>query len=116
MEDKDPKKEDEKAPEAEQEPATEKPEGAVKPEDSGSKEEKPNLIEQAKEENDRKEKLLEEEKALQDRKEKLHAEQMVGGKASMSAEEPPKKLTDTEYAEALERGEVNPLKEDGFIK
>ena len=28
----------------------------------------------------------------------------------------PKVLSDTEYAEALQRGEVNPLKEDGIFK
>ena len=37
------------------------------------------------------------------------------GKGLMMKPEPPKKLSDTEYAEALQRGEVNPLKEDGLI-
>jgi len=85
----------------------------VKTEDAGTERE-PNLIEQAKAENDRKAELLKEELALQERKEKLHAEQMVGGRSGMSATEKPKVLTDTEYAEALERGEVDPLKADGF--
>ena len=75
----------------------------------------PNLVEQAKVENDRKEALLKEEKELQDRKEKLHAEQMVGGKAGMSSPPPkPKDLTDEEYAEAVDRGEADPLKDDGI--
>ena len=90
---------------------------ATPAEDVGEKKgEAKNLVEQAKIENDRKAKLLEEENKLQDRKEKLHAEEMVGGRAGLSAPEKPKRLTDTEYAEALQRGEVNPLKEDGFIK
>jgi len=77
---------------------------------------KPNLVEQAKAENDRKAELLKQELELQERKEKLHAEQMVGGRAGLAVAEKPKKLTDTEYAEALERGEVDPLREDGFAK
>ena len=50
------------------------------------------------------------------RREELAAKEMLGGRAD-AGEKPPekKKLTDTEYAEALQRGEVNPLKEDGFI-
>ena len=52
---------------------------------------------------------------MQDRKEKLHAEQMVGGKAGMSSPPPkPKDLTDEEYAEAVDRGEADPLKDDGI--
>ncbi len=104
------KKEDEqKAQEA-------KPAEPTANETTGKSEEKGNLVEQARIENDRKAELLKEETALQERKEKLHAEQMVGGKAGMSEDEKPKRLSDTEYAEALQRGEVNPLKEDGFLK
>ena len=77
-------------------------------------EEKPNLIEQAKLENDRKAELLKQELELQERKERLHAEEMVGGRAGLSIAEKPKRMTDTEYAEALQRGEVDPLREDGF--
>lgn len=53
---------------------------------------------------------------LVERAEALKAEGMVSG-TSEAGDKPPekKKLTDQEYAEALERGEVNPLKEDGFI-
>ena len=40
---------------------------------------------------------------------------LLGGKTDAGQEpEKPKVLTDTEYAEALEKGEVNPMKEDGF--
>jgi len=41
--------------------------------------------------------------------------QLAGRAEAGSVPEKPKKLTDTEYAEALQRGEVNPLKEDGLI-
>jgi hypothetical protein len=45
------------------------------------------------------------------------ARRRLGGTAEAGAQPKPKpaKLTDTEYAEALEKGEVNPLKEDGLI-
>ena len=41
--------------------------------------------------------------------------QLAGRAEAGSVQEKPKKLTDTEYAEALEKGKVNPLKEDGLI-
>ena len=66
-----------------------------------------------KEENEKKEKLLEREEKLQDRKEALQS--LGGGSPAGTKPAAPTKLTDTEYAEALERGEVNPLKEDGLI-
>ncbi len=73
-------------------------------------------LDEAKEINAKKEELLEREEKLQARKEKLEASRIVGGQAEAGVvPEKPAKLTDTEYAEALERGEVNPLKEDGFI-
>ena len=54
--------------------------------------------------------------AIMDREESLHARKLVGGIAEAGqVAEKPKVLSDTEYAEALERGEVNPLKEDGII-
>jgi hypothetical protein len=67
----------------------------------------------AKTENDRKLEFLEREEKLMERKEALAA--LGGGSSAGSRPEKPKPLTDTEYAEALERGEVNPLKEDGLI-
>ncbi|KKL67223.1 hypothetical protein LCGC14_2137130 [marine sediment metagenome] len=67
------------------------------------------IAERQKRENDRREELLQ-------REENLEARRKVGGitEAGKPAEKP-KELTDTEYSEALERGEVNPLKEDGLI-
>ncbi len=66
---------------------------------------------------ERRERVVAREEALQERKEALEARKTVGGEIDAGEEKPkPKKLTDTEYSEALERGEVNPLKEDGFLK
>jgi len=58
-----------------------------------------------------------EKKDLLDREERLLAERRLSG-TTEAGSQPVKKerLTDTEYAEALQKGEVNPLKEDGFIK
>lgn len=45
----------------------------------------------------------------------LQARQALGGGSEAGIQkEPEKVLTDTEYAEALQKGEVNPLAEDGF--
>ena len=40
---------------------------------------------------------------------------LSGSSGGNIVKEEKKEMTDTEYAEALERGEVNPLKEDGII-
>ena len=89
-------------------------------EDTRTKEGKPEFVKKAEEvaaeikkQNEEKGKLLEREEKLQDRKEALIA--LGGGSPAGTKPEPPKRMTDTEYAEALERGEVNPLKEDGLI-
>jgi len=92
----------------------------VKTEDAGTEGKKPtpkeegDLVKNARAaandlraENDRKERLLAEERQLE-------AEKTLGGRSGLSASVKPKVLTDTEYAEALERGEVDPLKADGF--
>lgn len=68
----------------------------------------------SKEAEELKAKNLEREEKLLDRKEALNA--LGGGSPAGTKPVSPKKMTDTEYAEALERGEVNPLKDDGFIK
>jgi len=108
---------DEETQKEKQEAKGEKPGISVEDKDvRDTTEEKPNLIEQAKLENDRKAELLKQELELQERKERLHAEEMVGGRAGLSIAERPKKLSDEEYAEALMRGEVDPLREDGFAQ
>lgn len=66
---------------------------------------------------ERAEKAVAELKAENDRAEAIEARRRLGGTTDARREpEKPKELTDTEYAEALQRGEVNPLKDDGFIK
>ncbi len=105
--------------EPEQKPEEKKPENPIKSDDvrspAGEEKGKPGMVdgailaaEKLKEQNDRKEALLE-------REEKLVAQKVLGGTTEAGAQ-PPKeeKLSDVEYAEALERGEVNPMKEDGF--
>ena len=92
-----------------------KPKDSIENKDDGIKAKKKTLIDEAREER----KLMTEERektrAENDRTEKLASEREFGGKSSMS--KTPKKKEDTpeEYAEKLERGEVNPLKEDGYI-
>lgn len=50
------------------------------------------------------------------REEAMMAKRELGGGSEAGAQPiPEKKMTDVEYAEALQRGEVNPMKEDGFI-
>ena len=92
-------------------PAEEKEETAEEP--ASEDEEAP--LDRAERLNKEKAELLEREEKLMERKEKLAAEEAVGGRAVAGGTAKPPKLTDTEYAEALQRGEVNPLKEDGFI-
>ena len=69
-------------------------------------------------------KLRERELELENRKLKLDAQEERitklideaerGGKGTVSTEQ--KEDTPEEYAEKLEKGEVNPLREDGFVK
>jgi len=50
------------------------------------------------------------------KQEELMARQALGGRsAAGEGKEEKKEMTEKEYAKALQRGEVNPLKEDGFI-
>ena len=80
------------------------------------KTEEPTLLDKAeqaalrmKEENDRFEQLL-------IRQEKAKVKETFQGTSQGRVEpEPPKQLTAIEYAKALDRGEVNPLKDDGLI-
>ena len=63
-----------------------------------------------KEQNDRSEEIVK-------RAEKANSDALLGGRADAGqAPAKPEKLSDKEYAEQLEKGEVNPLKEDGFLK
>ncbi|KKK82356.1 hypothetical protein LCGC14_2804190 [marine sediment metagenome] len=82
----------------------------------GDKPEETTLIDDANLAAKRMEDANKDKRILLDREEALMARQALSGRAEAgTVPEKPKKLTDTEYAEALERGEVNPLKEDGLI-
>ena len=93
---------------------------ATPTEEDGTKEEQA-IVKQAKdaattakEAEELKAENLKAEAKLMERKEALQA---LGGQSPAGTKPAiPTKLTDTEYAEALERGEVNPLKEDGILK
>lgn len=54
-------------------------------------------------------------KAENEKKEKLQADAMLGSSAGGHVDATPVKQTKEEYAEAFIKGEVNPLKDDGFI-
>ncbi len=83
---------------------------------TGDKPEETTLIDDANLAAKRMEDANKEKRELLNREEALMVQSRLSGRAEAGTEpEKPKKLTDTEYAEALERGEVNPLKEDGLI-
>ena len=88
-----------------------------KPEEEKPEEEKTTeLIDKADQTAKRLEEANKKQEELLNKQEKLLVKQRLGGTAEAGEVAlPPKKLTDTEYAEALQRGEVNPLKEDGFL-
>ena len=92
-----------------------KPETPVENSDEGSKPETTTLIDDANIAAKRMEEANKVKKELLDREEKLQANSVLGGSAGAAVPQKPTRLTDTEYAEALERGEVNPLEADGFI-
>ena len=91
---------------------------ATLPEETGDAEkvvtDAKDIVDGMKEANKKKEELLEREERLQAKKETLQA--LGGGSDAGTKPEKPVEQTDTEYAEALERGEVNPLKDDGILK
>jgi len=101
----------------EKETAQDQPKETVEDSDLGNapEEKKPNMIEEAKKAAEDLRNATAAQKAENDRRERLAAESEFGGQAKMSAPVKPKKLTDREYAQALDRGEVNPLKEDKFV-
>ena len=84
--------------------------------DAGISSEEKTIIEKAKEEREKLEKSRADLKAENDRTERLIAEREFGGRAGMSANQKPREISDIEYAENLQKGISNPLKEDGFIK
>lgn len=88
-----------------------------KPEETKEEESAPTVVDDAEKVVTRLEEANKVQKDLLDRQEALAVKKTLGGGSEAGAQPPkPKELTDEEYAEALQRGEVNPLKEDGIIK
>ena len=74
------------------------------------------MLEEAQKTADRIEAANKRQEELLHKQEELLAKQVLAGKSEAGQEpEKAKKLSDKEYAEKLERGEVNPLFEDGYI-
>lgn len=96
----------------------EKKDGEGTPEEDSGDGDKPQttgLVDNAYDAAERLEKAVEAQKAENDRAEALHAKKLLGGTAEAGQVEPEKpRLTDREFAEAVERGEIDPLKEDGY--
>ena len=68
-----------------------------------------------KEELEEREALIAKQEDLNSRQDALNARDKMGGQSEAGKPAVKKEvLSDKEYAEALERGEVNPMKEDGF--
>ena len=88
-----------------------------KPMDSGegNKPKSPKVIEELRVENERMETNLEKRQELLTREEEILAHKQMDGKADAGQKkEEEKPLTPIEYAEAMQRGEVDPMKEDGY--
>ena len=103
--------------EEKQEEKKEEPEVTTPDKDEGDKPTTTPLIDIANAAAERMEEANKETAKLIARQEELEQRKALGGRSDAGqVPEKPKELTDTEYAEALQRGEVNPLKEDGFIK
>ncbi len=96
-----------------EETKTESTETDTKDRDTPKKADK---IEQANAAAERLEKANKEKAELLAREEKLKADEIVSGQTEAGQETPkPKPLTDEEYANKVETGEVNPLADDGFV-
>jgi len=103
--------------EEKEKPEDKKPEAAEAGDDEGSKPETTTLVDEANTAAERLEKANERKAELLRQEQELEARKALGGKSDAGQQsEKPKKLTDAEYAEALQKGEVDPLKEDGFVR
>ncbi len=73
------------------------------------------MVDDAVRENDRTEKLVAELKAVNAETAKLQARAAIGGRAEAGIPTPKAiPLSDAEYADKVEKGEVNPFAEDGL--
>lgn len=94
----------------------EKTETPTEDNDKGSEPKAASIIDNADKAAERLEAANKKQEELLNRQEEMMAKQRLGGSAEAGGQ-PPKEepLSDIKYAEAMERCEVNPLKEDGFI-
>ena len=74
----------------------------------------PKVVKQAREERERLEQLLEQIKQERAHIDNVKAEIELSGQTEIAKKPKPEKLSDVEYTKKLQKGEVNPLKEDGF--
>ena len=86
--------------------------------DKGKETDKPvediSELDKLKANNDELEKELVKGRELKAEAQKLEAEKMVGGKADAGQEKVEEKISDSDYADKLMKGEANPLEEDGI--
>ncbi len=79
----------------------------------GDKPEESKKIEKLRKDNERLEKQLQKKKELLRVEEELKSREQLGGDSEAGAQAPkPKKMTDGEYYDAYEKGEVNPFKSE----
>ncbi len=83
--------------------------------DEGSKPEVYKPIEDANLAAKRMEDANKEKRALLDREEELVAKRALGGTTEAGQQPVKKEISDVEYANKVDRGEANPLKDDGII-
>lgn len=83
----------------------------------GNKPETTPIIDEANKAAERMEAATKELKTQNDRQEQFLAKKALGGSAEAGkpSEKKEEKLSDEKYAEAMERGEVDPFKEDGYV-
>ena len=80
----------------------------------GDKPKATSLLDKTNETVERLEKANEKREELLDRQEKMLSDKMLGGDSKAGEGTPvKKKLTDEEYAEAYDKGEIDPFKDDG---
>ena len=116
MEEENKENEEEAKRKADEEAKAKEKAGADGDPDKGNKYETTPLIERARVEREKLDEANKKKEELLNREEAIMAKRALGGGSEAgSAPEKPKKLTDEEYAEAVEKGEANPLKEDGYI-
>ncbi len=83
---------------------------------TGDKPETPKVTVDANEAAERLERANAEAKEIEARREENMARQALGGQSEAGAiPVKPEPISDVEYSKKLERGEVNPLEEDGII-